>query len=220
MKLILFDLDKTLLDINFDEFLKSYFLLLIPKLSKIIKDKDPLKILQISVDYMIYEKNGELNIDKFYKKFIELSKIDINILKEIFLDFYINDFPKLKIYGKPREGGREIVLKLMDLGYNVVIATNSIFPEIAIMQRIEWANLKDINFSLITTMENMHYAKPNVEYYVEILDKLNSKPEDSIMIGDDLEMDILPAQKLGIKTIHFGFDIKDLKEILNLISNN
>ena len=106
------------------------------------------------------------------------------------------------------------------MGYNVVIATNSIFPEIAIMQRMEWANLKDINFSLVTTMENMHYAKPNVEYYIEILDKLNSKPEDSIMIGDDLEMDILPAQKLGIKTIHFGYEIKDLKEILNLISNN
>ena len=102
MKLILFDLDKTLLDINFDEFLKSYFLLLIPKLSKIIKYKDPLKILQISVDYMIYEKNGELNVDKFYKKFVELSEVDRNILKEIFLDFYINDFPKLKIYGKPR----------------------------------------------------------------------------------------------------------------------
>ncbi|MDI6860626.1 MAG: HAD family hydrolase [Caldisericia bacterium] len=220
MKLILFDLDKTLLDINFDEFLKSYFALLIPKLVRVLKDKDPLKILQVSVDYMIYEKNGELNVDKFYKKFVELSQVDRKILKEVFLDFYINDFPKLKIYGKPREGGRETVLNLIKMGYKVVIATNSIFPEIAIMQRIEWANLSDINFSLVTTMENMHYAKPNVEYYIEILEKLNSKPEDSIMIGDDLEMDILPAKKLGIKTVHFGVDIKEIKEIINLISNN
>lgn len=220
MKLILFDLDKTLLDINFDEFLKSYFALLIPKLVRVLKDKDPLKILQVSVDYMIYEKNGELNVDKFYKKFVELSQVDRKILKEVFLDFYINDFPKLKIYGKPREGGRETVLNLIKMGYKVVIATNSIFPEIAIMQRIEWANLSDINFSLVTTMENMHYAKPNVEYYIEILEKLNSKPEDSIMIGDDLEMDILPAKKLGIKTVHFGVDIKEIKEVINLISNN
>lgn len=220
MKLVLFDLDKTLLDINFDEFLKSYFALLIPKLTKILKDKDPLKILQISVDYMIYEKNGELNVDKFYKKFVELSQVERDFLKNIFLDFYINDFPKLKVFGKPREGGRETVLKLIEMGYEVVIATNSIFPEIAIKQRIDWANLSDINFPLITTMENMHYAKPNVEYYVEILEKLNGTPKDTIMIGDDLEMDILPAKKLGIKTIHFGVEVKEISEILNLISYN
>lgn len=220
MKIILFDLDKTLLDINFDEFLKSYFALLIPKLSKILKDKDPLKILQISVDYMIYEKNGELNVDKFYKKFVELSEVERDILKEAFLDFYINDFPKLRVYGKPRDGGRETVLKLIDMGYKVVIATNSIFPEIAIKQRVDWANLGDINFPLITTMENMHYAKPNLEYYIEILEKLNGNPNDTVMIGDDLEMDILPAKKLGIKTIHFGVEVKEIRDILNLISNN
>lgn len=220
MKIVLFDLDKTLLDINFDEFLKSYFALLIPKLSKILKEKDPLKILQISVDYMIYEKNGELNVDKFYKKFVELSEVDKDISKETFLDFYINDFPKLRVYGKPRDGGRETVLKLIDMGYKVVIATNSIFPEIAIKQRIDWANLGGINFPLITTMENMHYAKPNIEYYIEILEKLNGNPIDAVMIGDDLEMDILPAKKLGIKTIHFGIEVKEIRDVLNLISNN
>jgi len=220
MELILIDLDKTLLDINFDEFLKSYFSLLIPKLSKIMKGKDPLKILQISVDYMIYEKNGELNVDKFYKKFVELSQVDINKLKETFLNFYINDFPKLSVYGKPRENGRETIIKLKEMGYSIVIATNSIFPSIAILERMKWANIDDINFSLITTMENMHYAKPNVEYYIEILEKLNKKPEDAIMIGDDYEMDIVPAKKLGIKTVHFGVDIKNIDEILNLISNN
>ncbi len=220
MKIVLFDLDKTLLDINFDEFLKSYFALLIPKLSKILKEKDPLKILQISVDYMIYEENGELNVDKFYKKFVELSEVDKDILKETFLDFYIYDFPKLRVYGKPRDGGRETVLKLIDMGYKVVIATNSIFPEIAIKQRIDWANLGGINFPLITTMENMHYAKPNIEYYIEILEKLNGNPIDAVMIGDDLEMDILPAKKLGIKTIHFGVEVKEIRDVLNLISNN
>ncbi|MCX8095629.1 MAG: HAD family hydrolase [Caldisericia bacterium] len=220
MKLVLFDLDKTLLDINFDEFLKSYFTLLIPKLAKIIKDKDPLKILKISVDYMINEKNGELNVDKFYKKFIELSQVEQKILKETFLDFYLKEFPKLKIFGKPRDGGREVVLKLMEKNFKVIIATNSIFPEIAIMERIKWANLIDINFPLITTMENMHYAKPNIEYYIEILEKLNADSKDAIMIGDDFEMDIIPAQKIGIKTIHFGVEVKDIREILNLITNN
>ncbi|MBC7194247.1 MAG: HAD family hydrolase [Caldisericia bacterium] len=219
MKLILFDLDKTLLDINFDEFLKSYFSLLIPKLIKIIKDKDPLKILQISVDYMINEKNGEINVDKFYKKFVELSGVPIDILKETFLNFYKEDFPKLSCFGKPAKNGRETVLKLMNMGYKVVIATNSIFPEIAIYERMKWANIYDLEFSYVTTMENMHYAKPHVEYYIEILEKLKFEPKDTIMIGDDIVMDIEPAKKLGIRAVHFGVEIKELSEILNLISN-
>ncbi len=219
MELFLIDLDKTLLDINFDEFLKSYFTLLIPKLSKLIKDKDPLKLLQISVDYMINEKNGESNVDKFYKKFVELSSIPIDILKETFLEFYEKDFPKLSVYGKPARGGRETVLKLMKMGYKVVIATNSIFPKIAIYERMRWANLNDLEFAYVTTMENMHYAKPHIEYYVEILEKLKIKSRDAIMIGDDYQMDIEPAKKLGIKTVHFGVEIKEIKEVLKLISN-
>jgi FMN phosphatase YigB (HAD superfamily) len=219
MKLILIDLDKTLLDINFEEFLKSYFNLLIPKLSKILKDKDPLKILQISVDYMINEKNGEKNVDKFYKKFVELSNVEIDILKDTFLKFYQEDFPKLSVYGKPARGGRETILKLKEMGYKIVIATNSIFPQIAIYERMKWANINDLNFSYVTTMENMHYAKPHIEYYIEILENLKFEPKDTIMIGDDYQMDIEPAKKLGIITFHFGVEINEISEILDLITN-
>lgn len=217
MRYILIDLDKTLLDINFDDFLKAYFGLLIPKLKEIIFDKDPLNILNISVNYMINEKNGELNITKFYKKFTELSEIDENLTKGLFLNFYINDFPKLNYFGKPTKNGRETVLKLIELGYKIVLATNSIFPEIAILERMKWANVEDINFEFITTMENMHYAKPHIEYYLEVCEKIDTKPKDVLMVGDDLNMDIIPAKKVGIKTVHFGFDIKDISEIINFL---
>lgn len=220
MKCLLIDLDKTLLEINFDEFLKAYFSILIPKLKRIMPDKDPLEILKVSVDYMIYEKNGEVNSKKFYDKFIELSSLDENCLKEIFLDFYKKDFPKLSYFGKPAKNGRETLIKLFNLGYEVVIATNSIFPEIAILERMKWANIYDLNFKLITTMENMHYAKPNVEYYLEILEKINCKEKEVLMVGDDLINDILPAKKAGIKTLHFGIEIEDLSEILSFLKTN
>jgi FMN phosphatase YigB (HAD superfamily) len=217
MKYLFIDLDKTLLDINFDAFLKAYFGLLIPKLKEIIIDKDPLNILNISVDYMINEKNGELNILKFYKKFTELSKIKEEKAKEVFLKFYIEDFPKLSLFGRPTKNGRETIIKLIESGYKVVLATNSIFPEIAIFERMKWANVRDIDFELVTTMENMHYAKPHIEYYLEILEKINAKNSEVLMVGDDLNMDIIPANKVGIKTLHFGFDIKDISEIIDLL---
>jgi len=220
MEHLLIDLDKTLLEINFDEFLKAYFGSLMPKLKKIIIDKDPLNVLTVSVDYMINEKNGELNIEKFYKKFTELSKIDEEKSKEVFLEFYINDFPKLGSFGKPAKNGRETVSKLIESGYKVVLATNAIFPEIAILERMRWANVNDIDFELVTTMENMHFAKPHPEYYLEILEKIKAKSDDVLMVGDDLEMDILPANKIGIKTLQYGVDIKDISEIVNLLSKS
>lgn len=217
MRYILIDLDKTLLDINFDDFLKAYFGLLIPKLKEITFDQNPLNILNISVNYMINEKNGELNITKFYKKFTELTQIDEEKAKGLFLNFYINDFPKLNYFGKPTKNGRETILKLIELGYKTVLATNAIFPEIAILERMKWANVEDINFEFITTMENMHYAKPHIEYYLEVCEKIYIKPKDVLMVGDDLVMDIIPAKKVGIRTIHFGFDIKDISEIINFL---
>ncbi len=196
IKHILIDLDKTLLDIDFDNFLKAYFLLLIPKLKKILLDKDPLKILKLSVDYMIEEKNGRLNVDKFYDKFVELSEIEREKLEEVFLEFYKNDFPKLSNFGKPTKNGRETLLELLESNFKIVIATNSIFPKIAILERMKWAGIQDLDFELITTMENMHYAKPNSEYYLEILDKIGARKEEVVMIGDDYNMDIEPAKKL------------------------
>lgn len=218
MKYLFIDLDKTLLEINFDEFLKAYFGILIPKLQKVMKDKNPLEILNISVDYMINEKNGELNITKFYKKFTELSNLEEDYLKEIFLDFYVNDFPKLSFLGKPTKNGRDTLLKLLNSGYKLVLATNSIFPEIAILERMKWANVVDLNFELITTMENMHYAKPHIEYYLEIVEKLKIDKEEVLMVGDDLNMDIIPTRKIGIKSLHFGVEVFDISEIFKYLN--
>jgi len=85
---------------------------------------------------------------------------------------------------------------------------------------MRWANVNDIDFELVTTMENMHFAKPHPEYYLEILEKIKAKSDDVLMVGDDLEMDILPANKIGIKTLQYGVDIKDISEIVNLLSKS
>jgi FMN phosphatase YigB (HAD superfamily) len=81
----------------------------------------------------------------------------------------------------------------------VVIATNPIFPETAIRQRMEWAGVSDFPFKLITSYEVMHSAKPNSLYYREILEYIGRSPDECIMVGDDWGNDIEPAMKAGMQ---------------------
>ncbi len=88
---------------------------------------------------------------------------------------------------------------LKEKGYELVIATNPLFPKFAIDQRIQWAELVHEDFSHITYFEDSHYCKPNVEYYSEILETIGKNPQECMMVGNDAEED-LAAGALGITT--------------------
>ena len=73
-----------------------------------------------------------------------------------------------------------------------------IFPAIATRKRIAWAGLAPEDFELYTTYENSRYCKPNLEYYKEIINELGAKPEECLMVGNDVGDDMV-AGKLGMK---------------------
>jgi len=58
-------------------------------------------------------------------------------------------------------------------------------------------NVED--FLLITDYEAMHFCKPNIEYYQEILTIIEKKPQECLMVGNDVQEDLIASQ-LGIKT--------------------
>jgi HAD superfamily hydrolase (TIGR01549 family) len=93
----------------------------------------------------------------------------------------------------------EIVQIFKKNNFKMVIATNPLFPKKAILQRIKWAGLDPEQFSYITCYEEMHYSKPNVEFYREIVDELDLNPAECIMIGNDVQEDMI-AGKLGMTT--------------------
>lgn len=57
----------------------------------------------------------------------------------------------------------------------------------------------------MTTYENSSRAKPNPEYFQEILEKLNLNPEECLVVGNDMTEDLC-ASKIGlpvfIRTTH------------------
>lgn len=118
--------------------------------------------------------------------------------------FYAEKYPALQKYISPVVGASELIQKLVNRGYKVVIATNPLYPETAIKQRMTWAQLPmdDDLYALVTSADNMHFSKPNPAYYAEMLGRIGVEPNETLMVGDSLRNDITPAKNIGIHTYH------------------
>lgn len=114
--------------------------------------------------------------------------------------FYRDGFESLRALTKPRPEARRVLEWAIAAGYRVVIATNALFPEVAIRARLRWAGVDDLPFEFITHIENSHFAKPQPEYFAEILARLGLRPHEALMVGNDWNDDILPATKVGLAT--------------------
>jgi HAD superfamily hydrolase (TIGR01549 family) len=118
-----------------------------------------------------------------------------------FAVFYAEAYPQLRNCVESIPLAAEIVDIVRSQGLAVVIATNPMYPESAINQRLAWAGLNvDDEFALITHSDNMHFVKPNPAYFAEIIARVGIEPDEVIMVGDSHQNDIAPAALLGLST--------------------
>lgn len=200
MDTILFDLDGTLLPLDMDEFILKYFKKLCNKFADIFEPGMLQEAIWSSTSYMISNIEKEkTNMDCFFEDFQKKVDRSLDELFPIFDEFYQKDFVDLEHIVNPNPIVKEIIQMLKDKGYNLVIATNPLFPKEAIYHRIQWAGLEASDFGLITTYENMHFCKPNIQYYEEILEKTNRTSDKVMMVGNDVQEDMV-SSLIGIKT--------------------
>lgn len=199
---ILFDLDGTLLNIDMQQFLPQYFrqMMLMAQKEGIADGRTLVEQVYQSTGVMMADQDpAATNEQVFMRDFFAATGWEERPMLEFFDKFYAEGFPALQNYGQPFAGIPEMIEKLLAQSIKVVIATNAVFPLTALQQRLAWAGLQDFAFDLITSYEIMHYCKPNPQYYQEILDMINLKAEDCLMVGNDVGED-LPAGTLGMKT--------------------
>lgn len=197
---ILFDLDGTLLPINTEEFTKRYFGALSIKLRDYFTADEIGKAIWSSTNAMIQNLDAnKTNQDVFFEVFSKQVKPDIETLLPIFDDFYENEFIELQKGIDAEEAMIKSVKILKEKGYDLIIATNPLFPRVAVEERIKWAGLDQDDFSFITSYEIMHYCKPQIEFYEEVLEKTNKKPSQSVMVGNDVKEDMI-IKGLGVET--------------------
>ena len=147
---------------------------------------------------MVRNDGSVTNEEAFWARFGEIYGEKAEKDKPIFEEFYAKDFQLAKEFCSFNPDAAKTVSELKGCGLRVALATNPIFPSYATESRIGWAGLEPSDFELYTTYENSRFSKPNLRYYSEILNVLGVKPQECIMVGNDVGEDMVAA-KLGMK---------------------
>lgn len=196
---ILFDLDGTLLPLDMEKFTEIYFKEMGFMFKDMIEPKLLVKYIWTATQAMVENTQYKTNEEVFMDRFSQLIGGDISEYRKQFDDFYDTLFHKTREAAQSNILIKEIINILKDKNYKLVIATNPLFPRKAIHHRIEWAGLDLKDFIYITSYEDNHYCKPQLQYYKEVLEEIDKRPEQCMMVGNDVQEDLV-ALELGIET--------------------
>lgn len=200
IKTVFFDLDGTLLGMDEKQYIRLYMPLLYQAFDKEhYTFEEFARLIMKALQEMIADLSDTTDIESYFESFKKGFKGDAEAQFARFMKFYETTYELVKPSTFVQKSMVEAVKILKKKNYRLVIATNPIFPKIATQQRIKWAGLDLSDFELVTYQEEMHYCKPHLEYYQEIIKKLDLIPEEIMMVGNNVEEDMV-AGKLGLKT--------------------
>lgn len=195
---ILFDLDGTLLPMDQETFIKAYMGGLVKVAAPYGYEPSLLAKSIMAGTLAMFQNDGQKsNEDAFWASMQTVYGDKIMTDAHIFDDYYKADFQKVAEVCGCNPKANEVVKKAKAKGLRVALATNPLFPKIATESRARWAGLDVEDFDLITTFENYGHSKPNLEYYKDVMAELGVCPEECVMIGNDVDEDMI-ATKLGI----------------------
>ena len=182
LELVVFDLDDTLYSEK--EYVRSGFHQ-IGKLFPCIPDAE-IKLWSFFLE-------GKKAIDCF----LDAEQIP-NHIKDQCLEVYRNHKPRIHLY----PGVYEMLLRLKK-SYKLGLITDG-RPE-GQRAKIEALNLKSLFDQIIITDElgGILFRKPNPKAFQIMSKALSAEYHDMCYIGDNLKKDIVVAEMLGIKAIHF-----------------
>ena len=199
-KLIMSDLDNTLLPIYTQErFVEVWFRDVSKKFAQ--NGMEPAKALEgvsRGIRAMIYNDGSKKNIEVFYDKVFEISGYTERDIAPVMYDYYTTTFENVYDLTLPNPHAVRIAELMREKARYAVIATMPVFTIEAVENRMKWVGLKPDMFDFITTAETSSYSKPNPLYFQEILDRFGVKPDEALMIGNDVREDMQPCAELGI----------------------
>jgi len=196
---VLFDLDGTLLPINGEAFEAIYFKGLSSYFLDKYEPKEFIKLIWTATKAMVLDTSSKTNEEAFMDALQALVNEDITWMQERFNQFYLNEFDQIKIAVTPNPSIQKAVKLLKEKGYRLIIATNPMFPKIAIEKRIEWTGCDRNDFEYVTSFEKNHYCKPQLKFYEEVLSDLNLDASQCLMVGNDINEDMI-VSKLNMST--------------------
>ena len=195
IRMVLFDLDGTLLPMDLEMFTGGYFRLLAKKAAPYGYEPEKLvKAIWHGTAAMVQNDGSCRNEEAFWKDFASMYGEQALKDRPLFDSFYANEFQQAQQFCGFNPKAAETVYAIRDAGYRIALATNPLFPAVATGFRIRWAGLQPEDFEWITTYENTSSCKPNLMYYQEVLRHFGLQPQECLMVGNDVGEDMVAAE--------------------------
>ena len=202
-KHIYIDLDRTLWDfkVNSAETLRDLYVKY--NLDNVFPGYDTFRDRFISNNNVLWEQyhKGEIKKDilrtlRFFNTLSEYGIHDKELAKNLDDDYIIISPTKTSLFPYTLE-----TLDYLHGKYNLYIITNG-FNEVQ-FTKIRNSGL-DKYFKKVVTSESTGYLKPRIEIFDYAVTSVNARKKECIMIGDDLEIDILGAKNAGLDQVFFN----------------
>jgi len=202
---LLLDLDDTLLNTNLHTFMPAYFQALADYVCGHVPSEKFLRALIGGVNRMNDNEDPRMTLQEAFEEhfYLELG-LPKDEIQGVLDDFYDREFPRLATYTTRVNDAAEFMDWATSSDFQIAIATDPLFPLKATYHRLRWAGFDPEQFELVSAFEDFHFTKAHPAYYAEVLGSLGWLDNPVLMAGNDIHRDILPAQRLGLKTYLVG----------------
>lgn len=140
--------------------------------------------------------NTDVSYNEFYQRMVEISNRNQNAYNMVLEEYGLTKAPWNSddefVYPEA-----ENCLSELSKHYKIGIIANQNLGSEERLERL--GLLKYIDLVIASAEEGV--AKPDLRIFQIALDRANCKPDDAIMVGDRLDNDIIPANKIGMKTV-------------------
>ncbi|SJZ42066.1 mutator mutT protein/haloacid dehalogenase superfamily, subfamily IA, variant 3 with third motif having DD or ED/haloacid dehalogenase superfamily, subfamily IA, variant 1 with third motif having Dx(3-4)D or Dx(3-4)E [Pilibacter termitis] len=202
IKNFIFDWDNTLFDYKgywekahrqkYNDFRKINEITSYENFMRIYKENDEKLWIKVS--------NGEMTLDelRLRRMLMTMAKLKISMTEEEAVLFFDDVFKRLLNSIQPQ---KDLLKRLQTMkDKKIFILTNGTIEE----QNEKLSRTGFLNQFPTYISEDIGFEKPNLTAFEYVIKKNNLSPLESVMIGDSLTNDILPAKKLGMRTVLVG----------------
>lgn len=221
---IFFDLDHTLWDFDLNSKLAYGQIFRQEKISLDLDDF--IKIYEpLNLEFWRKYRNNEIRKEELrYQRLktafdacdYQLDDVKIDLFANLYMEYLPN-------YNHLFEGCHELLQDLKSR-FKLHCITNG-FQEVQKL-KMDQSNLTQY-FDVILTAEEAKVKKPDAKIFHMALERAGASTNNSLMVGDSYEADVLGAQNLGMRTIYLKVDapaqfetgqVQKLSEIQSLLS--
>tara|TARA_A100001015_G_scaffold12080_1_gene14269 strand:- start:643 stop:2304 length:1662 start_codon:yes stop_codon:yes gene_type:complete len=211
-KYTFFDLDNTLYNYTECHNKALFFILegISDKLNISIDEiQDKYDLISRSLKYELSGTASSHNKGIYIKQLLEEYNIDLGLSVLYEKSYWKMFYENLKCY----DGVYDFIKWLKNNNIGVVIVTD--YETEYQIEKLKYLELLPYIDKVITS-EEVGKEKPSKQMFLTALHKINAKPEEVIMIGDNYEKDILGAKNMNI--IPFYFNQQELSGFLSINS--